>query len=705
MKAMNFLDAPIRKSSEDELSRLPFAKLIAAKLLEPNPESATVVGLTASWGSGKSSVANMVVEIIGEGATVVNFEPWMIRNEEALARELFSLIGRAILPKDDSRESKKRRAQFYTYAAKALSVSATGAGGLGLVVPGASVFGKALEKSSKVVKLAAEGLEAQAAEPSLTEARDQISAHLRQSTKPVVVVIDDIDRLSHEEVRTTFQIIKACMNFPNVRYLLLYDREQVIQALAPSVNAPEAFLEKIITQSFDLPEATKKQRTQLLDEYLTSLGIHENLSELANERIGLAFDQVLLPGLITLRHVKRFVSTAKSLLPGVFVDGFLNVDPADFLLVEYLRQYSPSVYTALRDEEAPQPGGRFNRYVNHKEWPELVKVKRKEAVDALSSTLKELTTRTVALLDLKQDEFASDVAEKRFCTKYWKPVYLGFCDARATIPESQWRRLVDETITIETINAMLETWSNRDRRDEWVTAICLRCQDIPVPYLLDFVGALFQWGDRQSYETDQFGETHEPWYEAVRMCAEAVMDRLVVSARLGFLAKAVEESKALVTPAFVVGFELEGRRQNKHGRWSRDLDISPLADGLAKRLSEQVQSGAIWEQPDVLHSIRAWHYLIGQARFEKWHTNLISDTDLLAKYLNFYMGCTRIDGRSHNWSMSPGLVEAIAMIDLGKLTEDGKWARLDIIESHIRQQTQDILDQRLASIPDLSQLD
>jgi len=696
---MNFLDAPIKKSSEDELSRLPFAKLIAAKLLEPNSESATVVGLTASWGAGKSSVANMVVELIEEHATVAHFEPWMVRSEEALARELFSLIGRAILPKDDTRESKRRRAQFYTYAAKALSVSATGAGGLGLVVPGVSVFGKALERSSKAVKLAAEGLEAQAAEPSLTEARDQIAAQLKQLPKAIVVVIDDIDRLSHEEVRTTFQIIKACMNFPNVRYLLLYDREQVIQALAPSVNAPDAFLEKIITQAFDLPEATKKQRTQLLDGYLTSLGIQDNLSESANERIGLAFDQVLLPGLTTVRHVKRFVSTAKSLLPGVFVDGFLNVDPADFLLLEFLRQYSPTVYAALRDEEAPQAGGRFNRYVNDKEWPNLVKARRNDTIGALTSSSKELATRSIALLDLKQDEFASDVAEKRFSTRYWKPVYLGFCDARATIPEGQWRSFVGGGLTTESIKLVLGTWSNRDRRDEWVTAICLRSQDIPKCSLGTMVVALFQWGDNQSYETDQFGETHVPWFEAVRMCTEAIIERFVFSDRLGFLVKAITDSMALVAPAFVVGFEQEGIRRNKLGRWSRDLDLPQLVDGLAARLSKQVESGEIWEQPDVFHAIRAWHYLIGQGRFDEWYGRLLTDTDLLANYLNLYMGSTRIDGKSYNWSFSPKMVAAITAIDLRRLTENGTWARQDIIESHSRQQSQDILDQRLVSVP------
>ncbi len=63
------------------------------------------------------------------------------------------------------------------------------------------------------------------------------------------------------------------------------------------------------------------------------------------------FDAVLVPGLSTVRQIKRFFATANTLIPGVVVNGYRNVDPADFLALVYIRQNAPGVYDNIRNEE------------------------------------------------------------------------------------------------------------------------------------------------------------------------------------------------------------------------------------------------------------------------------------------------------------------------------------------------------------------
>lgn len=47
----------------------------------------------------------------------------------------------------------------------------------------------------------------------------------------MILFIDDLDRLSYDEIGTVFQLIKNIADFPKVIYILAYDHEIVTQAL------------------------------------------------------------------------------------------------------------------------------------------------------------------------------------------------------------------------------------------------------------------------------------------------------------------------------------------------------------------------------------------------------------------------------------------------------------------------------------------
>ncbi len=47
----------------------------------------------------------------------------------------------------------------------------------------------------------------------------------------IIVSIDDIDRLSEEEIIAVFQLVKALGDFPNTIYILAFDYDVVVRAL------------------------------------------------------------------------------------------------------------------------------------------------------------------------------------------------------------------------------------------------------------------------------------------------------------------------------------------------------------------------------------------------------------------------------------------------------------------------------------------
>ncbi len=54
---------------------------------------------------------------------------------------------------------------------------------------------------------------------------------LSQLDKPIVIVLDDIDRLSTNEIREVFKLVRLTASFPNIIYVLAFDRLRVELAL------------------------------------------------------------------------------------------------------------------------------------------------------------------------------------------------------------------------------------------------------------------------------------------------------------------------------------------------------------------------------------------------------------------------------------------------------------------------------------------
>ena len=96
-----------------------------------------------------------------------------------------------------------------------------------------------------------------------------------------VVFIDDLDRLPADELQEMFRAIKSVANFPNVVYVLAYDRKVVSTGLDKFHSGRgELFLEKIVQMPVALPVPTPHVRERMYREIFSSVpAIHEILQE------------------------------------------------------------------------------------------------------------------------------------------------------------------------------------------------------------------------------------------------------------------------------------------------------------------------------------------------------------------------------------------------------------------------------------------
>ncbi|WP_156510258.1 KAP family P-loop NTPase fold protein [Peptidiphaga gingivicola] len=340
------IDAPIRSSAEDDLGRAPVAHAFARSILELDASQGLVVAVMGPWGHGKSSFINLMREEF-EGIpkesdptpeesktrralTVIDFNPWMFSGSDQLVDFFFTQIGAELKVKNESRLGKiadwlGQYAGILKPAAKLIPL------------PGASAVGE-------VIAAGINGLAGTtSADRSVQEIKDDITKALSKLEEPIVVVIDDIDRLTKIEIREIFKLVRLTASFPNIIYLLAFDRERVEQALSEDGISGRAYLEKIVLLSFDIPQASEKLlRSRTIAELERVLSPITNAT-LDEHRWASAYLEVIEPLLSNIRDVTRYAISAKQTIK----DLGDKVDLVDLLAMEALRVFRPEIFRRL----------------------------------------------------------------------------------------------------------------------------------------------------------------------------------------------------------------------------------------------------------------------------------------------------------------------------------------------------------------------
>jgi predicted KAP-like P-loop ATPase len=377
-------DRPIRSRAEDRLGRAAFADALAKAVHEWKGRESLVIALYGKWGAGKSSVKNMVreaLEKMSPGASpVAEFNPWHFANRDQLTQAFFDQIGisigRGSLATFKGRARLAARWRRYaTYLRSGTDLIAAvrtplaiALGVVAILVFGTSAFaarwigivvGAVLGVAALLVKWSARFAEAvqglfaagvEAGQKSLEEVRDELTEELRALAAPLLVIVDDIDRLTPNETAEMLQLVKANADFPNVVYLLLCDRETVEKSVALALQTSgREYLEKIVQVPFDLPAVEPPRLKRFLFEGLNELLRDEHVSKRFDEhRWGNLFLGGLDPYFDSLRDVNRFLSTLSFHIAVFKSDRAFEVNPIDLIALETLRVFEPDVYQLIQ---------------------------------------------------------------------------------------------------------------------------------------------------------------------------------------------------------------------------------------------------------------------------------------------------------------------------------------------------------------------
>ena len=188
---------------------------------------------------------------------------------------------------------------------------------------------------------------------SASAQRRELQRRLAAVQRPIVVFVDDIDRLTPEEVREVVRLVKLVGDLPGVRYLLAFDRRRVELALSDRAEDGRTYLEKIVQAPHDLPviDPVRLRRfaLQALNERLSD----DQLPFFSQAAWGNLYGAGIAPMLKTLRDARRLANVAPAALK--LTQG--EVAAQDVLALEALRLFDPDVHGALPDLADVLTGG------------------------------------------------------------------------------------------------------------------------------------------------------------------------------------------------------------------------------------------------------------------------------------------------------------------------------------------------------------
>nr|WP_315120588.1 P-loop NTPase fold protein [uncultured Porphyromonas sp.] len=280
------------------------------------------VGVIAPWGRGKSSFINLLRKRLErDGGIIIPFNP---RGSKSISS----------IPED-----------FFDTFAKELSRHYLG-------------FGLLLARYTKHIGLLNQYTWTRPLGSLLTlllpgKEQEAVNRTLRELGKRVYVLLDDLDRLSGEEILEVLKLMDRNASFSNTIFITAYDKAYVNNVLKKHLDhgLAHSFIDKYISWEIPLPEPDKERLERLMRREL-QMRVKDGYPEVYEEiqRGWKEVGSTVVESLNSVRDLKRYLNLMIPRYRGVFS----AVDCRDYFLLYLLCYKDLGVYLALHSRRIVQ---------------------------------------------------------------------------------------------------------------------------------------------------------------------------------------------------------------------------------------------------------------------------------------------------------------------------------------------------------------
>lgn len=332
---MIVLDSPLIDIADDKFGREPIVDLIVDSINQTvkNEHDCMVYGIYGKWGEGKTSLMNFIKARLlshgkNDGINLVEFNPWLVNNDESLLREFFNSIIKDV--------DETTRSLFKKYGSLAILASKTI---VNAFVPG---VGDALAAGIGMAKDALVD-----SQDTLAELKKKVSDSIAKSHRHIVVMIDDVDRLDKEELHTVLRLIRQVADFKNCIYIVAMDVDMVAKAIGSHYGGGthqdgRKFIDKIVQVPIMLPQIPQCDMFGFVKEEMSVV-----LKDVSDVEQVAEISKTVLPFINTYRDLKRYCNQISFILP--HLAGEVNIH--DLCALEAIKMVNATAYRRIYEKE------------------------------------------------------------------------------------------------------------------------------------------------------------------------------------------------------------------------------------------------------------------------------------------------------------------------------------------------------------------
>lgn len=633
-------DRPSSNPQDDLFGHAPFAESLASSICHYPGNDGLVLALYGPWGSGKSTVLSYVRHFLEqkpetEQPVIVDFNPWWFSGQENLARAFLGQL-QAVLP---------TKSEKFKKLGDLLGDFAEGVGGL---IDLSGMTGGAGSRIGKLI-----GMVTKSKPKNVPALKSKISTILRDAGKRILVVVDDIDRLTPEETRQLFTVIKALGDFPNVVYLLAFDREVAAQAIEQQSGMPgERYLEKIIQVPFELPP---------VDRVALRAALFKRLDEILGDTPDGLFDQSywtntfhdgIDPLIQVPRDVVRFTNTLAVTYPPVRGE----VNPVDFIALEALRVFLPCLYDVVRMNQDKFSGhSRDSRYEDdqraiaafNEQWAQ-------EIPEPLRSSTRDLLERIFPKTG--QMGYGSEWLREwrrnlRACHPDVFPTYFRMSVPPGSVRRSEMLALLNLAETPAELGDALVQATNVKRPDGLSKARALLErlmdhveEDIPDAHISVFINVLLNIGDSLVLASDERGSFDFGNESRVSRVVYHLLKRVDQGQRHSLLKTAIDEGRSLGVQRYLIaGLSDEVKKESEGGEEALGgaAEVEDLKACWLNGLKTKLSQSELLAHSQLSRLLAAWCQWGDPAEAKSWCEAATSSDDALMTFLPKFCTYTR----------------------------------------------------------------
>ena len=687
-----FSDKPIEHPEKDEFDFKRFAQSIAQSIIKNNNPEGTVIAINGPWGSGKSSVINLVKHYLKEkikpnqspdsfefprrapnwlkslapkrrsrqpssdmsnssnvSLEILDFKCWWFRGEEALMIEFFHQLYRALDKSGLKAKEAVRRLGLMTLRDLAVPSLAAGVPIIGPIIGKmiSDVVSKRIQEKETVKTL-----------------YDKISQALLNSDKRYLMIIDDIDRLSKDEMLLIFRLIKSVGRLPKITYLLAYDRE-VTEKIVSESEGPR-YLEKIVQASFDIPYPLRSNLRDFFINHLDKVWEEPRESKYWREYQASGvrhfldlFHDVVEPQIQSPRDVIRITNTLKVSWPAVAGE----VDPADFMALETLRIQQPRLHAILKVNRE-QLTGRDLRRVGEKNditasryediflggFQNEKRTEMKRALRTLFPSLATIWRDTNHGSTLSDNEWDR---QRRACSSKHFDTYFRFSLSKETININKVNEFIQNSNNVDYVKTEFLKFAKIQRKNGSGTCVSIlldelmdHAKTIPIENAKNFLSALFEIHDIIDIDLDESIILVMPIDNSARiyyLLRNFLLDRTDLAERSNVISYALKNGSLGWIALFVFREYCKYHPEQDQSPTSEDeyflteADLEGLRQVVLEKIRAAAESANLLKIRKCLFILRAWKLFEEHEEVKTWCMEKLNEDTIVEKFAKIFL--------------------------------------------------------------------